>query len=95
MYYIIYVCSLKFNLVGQRGNHYSMHIIHTGLYRSATKEDMTKHRIQMAEQLLRLCDKLTKEVKLYVCVFVCLCVHVCMYVSMHVYLCLCLCVQLP
>ncbi|XP_065891180.1 SEC14-like protein 2 [Dysidea avara] len=32
-----------------------------GLHRSAKKEDMAKHRIQTAEQLLKLCDQLSKE----------------------------------
>ena len=75
-------------------NHYSMHIIHTGLYRSATKEDMAKHRIQSAEQLVRLCDKLTKEVSLciYLCVYVCMHVCVCMwYVCIHLCVCVCAC----
>ena len=35
-----------------------------GLYRSATKEDMAKHRIQIAERLVKLCEKLSEEVKL-------------------------------
>ena len=34
-----------------------------GLHRSAKKEDMAKHRIQTAEQLLKLCDQLSKEVQ--------------------------------
>jgi len=37
-------------------------LICTGLHRSAKKEDMTKHRIQTAERLLKLCDELSKEV---------------------------------
>lgn len=41
---------------------YTLFMYTVGLHRSATKEDMTKHRIQTAETLLRLCEKMSKEV---------------------------------
>ena len=63
---ILEVCTIHVHTHAHTHTHTPLaYYIYVGLYRSVTKEDMTKHRIQIAENLVRLCDKMSEEVKLY------------------------------